>query len=219
MNDLNFLTMLIRKKLNMYIPNNLKMNELSVAHDFIDEFGFGLMVSSTLTGTHIPFVLHRAEGEQGTLYAHCAKANKHWQELDKAQVLVVFTGPHSYISPSWYAQAPAVPTWNYTAVHAYGTVSMLSANETLEAVEEVVHKYEPELLIKRDIITDEYRDKLLSGIVGFKIVLSNIEGKLKLGQHRKVEDQLGVFNALANSKSLDSNALANYMNKLKLGIG
>ncbi|MBD5770354.1 FMN-binding negative transcriptional regulator [Marinomonas colpomeniae] len=203
----------------MYIPNNIKMDDLFVAHDFIEEFGFGLIVSSSLTGTHIPFVLHKNEGEKGTLYSHCAKANPHWKELDKAEVLIVFTGPHSYISPSWYAKSPGVPTWNYSAVHAYGVVSLLNDNETLEAVEEVVHKYEPALLAKRDIITDEFRDKLLSGVVGFKIELSRIEGKLKLGQQRAKEDQVGVFNALSNSKNLDDLALANYMEKLNVGIG
>ena len=111
----------------------------------------------------------RNEGEKGILYTHCAKANSHWKELDQTEVLVVFTGPHSYISPSWYAQSPGVPTWNCSGVHAYGVVSLLNDSDTLDAVEEVVNKYEPELLIKRDIITDEFRDKLLSGIVGFKM--------------------------------------------------
>ncbi|GAA5141764.1 FMN-binding negative transcriptional regulator [Thalassotalea piscium] len=203
----------------MYIPNHIKMDDLSSTHNFIDEFGFGLIVSSSLTGTHIPFVLHKNEGEKGTLYTHCAKANPHWKELDKTEVLIVFTGPHSYISPSWYAKSPGVPTWNYSAVHVYGIVSLLNDNETLDAVEEVVHKYEPELLVKRDIITNEFRDKLLSGIVGFKIELSRIEGKLKLGQQRTKEDQIGVFNALSNSDDLDNIALANHMKKLNLGIG
>ena len=195
------------------------MDNLSVTHDFIDEFSFGLIISSSLTGTHIPFVLHRNEGESGTLYTHCAKANSHWKELDQAEVLVVFTGPHSYISPSRYAQSPGVPTWNYAAVHAYGVVSLLNDSDTLDAVEEVVNKYEPELLIKRDIITDEFRDKLLSGIVGFKIEITKIEGKLKLGQQRKKEDQIGVHNALSNSNNLDKLALAKYMTKLNVGIG
>lgn len=203
----------------MYIPSNFKMDDLSIAHDFINEFGFGVIVSKSLTGTHIPFVLHRNEGEKGTLYTHCAKANSHWRELDDTEVLIIFTGPHSYISPSWYAQSPGVPTWNYAAVHVYGKVSILNGNETLEAVEEIVQKYEPELLVKRDIVTNEFRDKLLSGIVGLKIELSKIEGKLKLGQQRKKEDQIGVYTALSNSQNLDDLALANYMQKLNVGIG
>lgn len=203
----------------MFISKHNKMDNLSVAHDFIDEFSFGLVVSNSLTGTHLPFVLHKNEGKMGTLYTHCAKANSHWKELDNSEVLIVFTGPHSYISPSWYAKSPGVPTWNYSAVHVHGTVSLLNDSETLDAVEEVVHKYEPELLVKRDIVTPEFRDKLLSGIVGFKIELSTIEGTLKLGQQRTKEDQIGVFKALSNANDLGSRALANYMNKINLGVG
>ncbi len=195
------------------------MKELSEAHDFIDELGFGVIVSSSLNGTHIPFVLHRTEGENGVLYSHCAKVNPHWKELEGTEALIIFTGPHSYISPSWYAQSPAVPTWNYAAVHAYGKVSLLNGQQTLDVVEEVVDKYEPELLVKRDVITDEFRDKLLSGIVGFKVELSNVEGKLKLGQQRKTDDQVGVYNALKNSDDLAAQSLVQYMAKKSLGTG
>lgn len=153
------------------------------------------------------------------LYSHCAKANPHWKELENAEVLIIFSGPHSYISPSWYAQAPAVPTWNYAAVHAYGNVTLLNDKQTLEAVEEVVHQYEPALLEERAIITDEFRDKLLAGIVGIKIELSRIDGKLKLGQLRKKEDQEGVYTALSQSNHLADQALAQYMKKLNLGTG
>ncbi|MBU2864962.1 FMN-binding negative transcriptional regulator [Reinekea forsetii] len=203
----------------MYTPNRLKINELSDKHDFIEEFGFGLIVSGSLTGTHLPFVLHRNEGDQGVLYAHCAKANPHWKELDNAEVLIVFTGPHSYISPSWYAKAPGVPTWNYAAVHAYGVVALLNRDDTLSAVEEVVHKYEPALLENRNIVTNEYRDKLLAAIVGFKIELTSIEGKIKLGQQRSKEDQQGVYKALSGSSDLEQKALANYMQRLGVGLG
>ncbi|WP_372743221.1 FMN-binding negative transcriptional regulator, partial [Neptunomonas sp.] len=73
------------------------------------------------------------------------------------------------MSPSWYAQSPAVPTWNYVAVHAYGVASLLDGKQTLEAVEQVVGQYEPGLLLEKNIITDEFRDKMLPGIVGLKV--------------------------------------------------
>ena len=203
----------------MYIPGNMKMDDLSTAHDFIDEFGFGVIVSDSLTGTHLPFVLHRDEGDNGVLYSHCAKANPHWKELDNKEVLIIFSGPHSYISPSWYAQSPAVPTWNYAAVHAYGVVSLLDDKQTLDAVEEVVGQYEPGLLLEKNIITDEFRDKMLPGIVGLKVELSHIEGKLKLGQLRKKEDQVGVYNALTQSGNPEDQVLAHYMKKINLGTG
>lgn len=203
----------------MYIPSKMKMNDLATAHDFIDDFGFGVIVSDSLTGTHIPFILKRNEGGYGVLYSHCAKANPHWKELQNAEVLIIFSGPHSYISPSWYAESPAVPTWNYAAVHAYGTATLLDEQQTLTAVNAVVHKYEPALLENREIITDEYRDKLLAGIVGIKIELTRIDGKQKLGQLRKPEDQTGVYQALVQSIKPEDQALAQYMKKVHLGTG
>lgn len=197
----------------MYIPNKFKMTDITQQHEFIEEFGFGVMISACggLSATHLPFVLIRGESEHGTLYAHCARANPLWKDLQGQNVLVIFTGPHAYISPSWYTSKPAVPTWNYTAVHAYGVVSLLNAQDTLIAVDQVTHKYEPRLLIDRDIVTDQIKRKLLAGIVGFKIELTKIEGKAKLGQNRSKEDQTGVYNALNNSKDLNNLALAKYI--------
>lgn len=190
------------------------MQDKAEKHRFINNFGFGVIVSGSLTGTHLPFYLCTEEGEIGALYSHFARANPHWKELQSAQVLIIFSGPHSYISPSWYSQTPAVPTWNYAAVHAYGVVSLLDDGQTIEAVENITCKYEPELLITKDILTDAYRDKLLSGIVGFKVELTHLEGQSKIGQNKKKQDQVQVFNALSNSNNLDSLALASYMRSL-----
>ena len=111
-----------------------------------------------------------------------------------------------------------MPTWNYTAVHAYGVVSLLNAQDTLIAVDQVVHKYEPQLLVDRDIVTDQIKQQMLAGIVGFKIELTKIEGKLKLGQNRSKEDQSGVYKTLSNSQDLSDLALAKYMYKQNIGV-
>lgn len=204
----------------MYIPNTFKMPEISDKHQFIEKYGFGVVVSADngLSATHLPFILHADEGQKGVLYAHCAKANPHWKNLAGQDVLVIFTGPHSYISPSWYVNKPAVPTWNYTAVHAYGVASLLNSQETLKAVDQVVEKYEPQLLVDRDIVTDQIKQKMLAGIVGFKIELTKLEGQLKLGQNKSKEDQVAIYNALNSSDNFDSLALVNYMQAHKIGL-
>ncbi|WP_293748042.1 FMN-binding negative transcriptional regulator [uncultured Paraglaciecola sp.] len=204
----------------MFTPNKFKMNEITDKHEFIQEYGFGVVISADngLSATHLPFVLKADEGEKGVLYAHCAKANSHWHTLEGQNVLVIFTGPHAYISPSWYKTQPAVPTWNYTAVHAYGVASLLNPQETLTAVDEVVKKYEPQLLVSRDIVTDQIKQKLLAGIVGFKVELTTIEGQLKLGQNRSQEDQAGIYKTLSNSQNLSDLALAKYMYKQNIGV-
>ena len=200
----------------MFIPRSMQMADSEAAYAFIDEFNFGVMVSEDLQATHLPFVQNR---ERGEIYGHCARANPHWRKLEGQQVLITFSGPHSYISPVWYGRAPAVPTWNYTAVHAYGTVSLLGAEQTLEVVEQLVHKHEPELLEDRALITDEYRDRLLSGLVGFKVVLSHLEGKLKLGQEKASAEQAGVYAALSASGNLQDQLLARYMQRISKGTG
>lgn len=204
----------------MFTPNKFKMTDTTDKHEFIQEYGFGVVISADngLSATHLPFVLKVNEGEQGVLYAHCAKANTHWNTLQGQNVLVIFTGPHAYISPSWYKTQPAVPTWNYTAVHAYGVASLLNPQDTLKAVDEVVKKYEPQLLVSRDIVTDQIKHKLLAGIVGFKVELTTIEGQLKLGQNRSQEDQAGIYKTLSNSQDLSDLALAKYMYKQNIGV-
>ncbi|GAC19313.1 FMN-binding negative transcriptional regulator [Paraglaciecola arctica] len=200
----------------MFVPNKFNMQEIADKHRFIAEFGFGVMISSedNLSATHLPFVLQTDEGEQGVLYAHCAKANPHWKSIEAAKVLVIFSGPHSYISPSWYTTKPAVPTWNYAAVHAYGIASLLDPQETLKVVNQVVEKYEPQLLIDQDIVTEPFKHQMLAAIVGFKIELTKLEGQLKLGQNRSKNDQAGIYDALNRSSSYEDLALAKYMQKL-----
>lgn len=125
----------------------------------------------------------------------------------------------SLYSPTWHNQSPAVPTWNYAAVHSYDKVSLLDAAETFTIVQEVIEQYEPELLIKRDIVTDKLRDPLLSAVVGFKVELSKIEGKLKLGQHRKKSDQIGVYHAPKNAPDLKRQCLTEFMDIHSIGNG
>ncbi len=203
----------------MYVPANMKMESTENTHAFIDEFGFGLIVSSDLSATHLPFILNKEQGENGVLYSHFARANPQWKALDGKDVLIVFNGPHAYISPSWYARSPAVPTWNYAAVHVYGRVEMLGAEHALEVVELAVNKYEPSLLVERNILTDDFRDKLLAGIVAFSVNISKVEAKLKLGQHREYEDQKGVAEGLERAGDHDSLGLLNYMRAKNIGIG
>lgn len=148
-----------------------------------------------------------------------AKANSHHKELQGQRILVIFNGPHAYISPCWYASQPAVPTWNYIAVHCYGKFELLSDDDNQSAMEELVSKYEPSLLDNPEIMPADYQQRLRQAVVGFKVVVDEILAKEKLGQHRKQEDQQGVYAALQNSPSADARLLAAYMQKRHKGTG
>jgi transcriptional regulator len=197
----------------------MKMESTEDAHEFIDEFSFGIVISKSLEGTHLPYILNKEEGEFGTLYGHIAKANPQWKRLSGKEVLVIFSGPDAYISPTWYATSSAAPTWNYAAVHVYGVAEILNTTQTREVVEQTVYKFEPSLLVERKILTNELLEKLLPGIVGFKITISRIEGKLKLGQQRTSEDQRGVVEGLQSVNSHRAQALVHYMLGKGVGIG
>ncbi|EAQ65502.1 transcriptional repressor of sporulation and degradative enzyme production [Marinomonas sp. MED121] len=217
----------------MYTPKNLAMEDTAQIHAFIKAHSFGVLIFDTaaknnekahetnLNGTHLPFLL---DEKQNLLYSHMARANPHWKSLEGTEVLIIFSGPHAYISPTWYAHSPAVPTWNYAAVHAYGKVSLLNDDDTLSVIDDKLKTYKPSLLKTneegiKEPVTDEFKHKLLSAIVGFKIEITKLEGKLKLGQHRPKADQEGVYKALSESPRLDDQALALYMEKMAIGCG
>jgi transcriptional regulator len=198
----------------MYTPDHFKIHNESDIHDFIERFDFGLVVSPSLNATHIPLLLQRKENLHGTLYGHVARVNPHWKEMERAEVVAIFTGPHGFISPIWYQDKPAVPTWNYTSVHAFGKVSLLSDVETEETINATLGRYEPALLEDNEVLTDEHKHKLLTGIVGFKIEIDRLEGKAKLSQNRSNADRKGVIRHLVASGDPMSLALAEMMEQL-----
>lgn len=202
----------------MYIPENMAM-EADVVTKFIADHGFGVMVSPSLEATHLPLLFERGEGDRGTLYGHLAKANRQWEGLEGRRVLVVFSGPHSYISPTWYERGPAVPTWNYAAVHCYGIFERLDEKQTARALEGLMDRHEPLVAADAVLMPDEFRRKLGRAVVGFRIVVDEIQAKEKLGQHRSRGDQRGVYEALGKSGDGGANALADYMKKRDLGTG
>ena len=197
----------------------MEMAGVEAIRTFISSYGFGTLVSAELTATHLPLIYEPNDGKHGCLYGHFARANLHSEEVVNQRVLVIFNGPHSYISPSWYSSKPAVPTWNYAAVHCYGALELLSDEENERAMNQLVAKYEPELLDASEIMPLDYQSKLRQAVVGFKIIVDEIQAKEKLGQHRKLEDQKGVFSALNRSNHPDEAALSAYMKKRGLGIG
>lgn len=203
----------------MYIPHKMAMSDEDDTGRFIAAYPFGLMVSPSLAATHLPFILDQQEGEKGALYGHIARANPQWKELAGQRVLVVFSGPHAYISPRWYPPKEAVPTWNYVAVHCYGVVELLEAAATHEMMMRMLDTFEQGLSGDITLMPEAYMSRQLQGIVGFKIYLDDVQGKEKLGQHRSQEDQQGVFAALSESDRRDDRQLAEYMQMRDAGTG
>lgn len=198
----------------MYVPRHFREDRLDVLHAIIEENSFATLVSSSPDGiiaTHIPFLLRRSGGEYGTLRGHVARANPHWEHLAQGESAVIFLGSHAYVSPAWYASTDRVPTWNYVAVHAYGTPRLIEDDQVLrELVADTVRRYEDAFERPWDLssITEEKLPALLRGIVGFEIPIRRIDGKRKLGQNRSRADREGMVSGLRAYGGASGDAIA-----------
>lgn len=184
----------------MYTPAHFQIDDLGTLHAFIQRHSFATLVSpegGVPQATHLPFLLNPT---QNTLISHMARANPQWRHFTSSEVLVIFTGPHAYISPAWYATQPAVPTWNYTAVHAYGIPRIVTQHDRFaQMLHDLVEFYESGRPDRwNGQLPPEFRDGLMKGIVGLEIQITRLEGKFKLSQNRP-QDAPGVIAMLEKS--------------------
>lgn len=202
----------------MYTPRLNRVDDLPTMQDFMQAFNFALLVTiqdNRPVATALPFMLDRERGKYGTLIAHIARANPQWKHFaDGSEVLVIFQGHDSYVSPYWYSTHPSVPTWNYMTVHAYGVPHIVEGESAmLEVLRRLVDHHEseyPEPWRMEDMPPD-YQDSNLKAIVAFEIEITQLEGKFKLSQNRSVEDQTGVIEGLSASPRPNEVAIANEM--------
>ena len=190
----------------MYIPSHFAENDAQRLQDFMRQHSFATLVTThegAPFASHLPLMLESEIGTHGALLGHMARANPQWQDLAAgAEVLVVFQGEHAYVSPAWYDSHPmSVPTWNYMAVHAYGTARILSESELENALLQLTDEHEKSLPQPWKLeLTQMMRERLLGAIVGFEITLNRVEGKFKLSQNRSEQDQRNVMEKLAQSE-------------------
>jgi transcriptional regulator len=182
----------------MYVPKHFAVDDLNSQHDLIDACDFGVVVSQGPDGlfaTHIPLMLKRGEGRLGTLYGHVARANPH-VKLFGSEALVVFSGPHAYVSPTWYSdRAKNVPTWNYVAVHCYGT-PVVHEREVHAHLDQMVGRYEGGDGWSFGELAPQMQETMPRGIVAFRMEISRIEGKAKLSQNKPREERVRVMEGL-----------------------
>jgi len=201
----------------MYIPPAFRVEDAAKLAALIQRHSFATLIThadGAPFASHLPMLYRPEAGPHGTLISHLARANPQWQHFAHGpEALAIFHGPHSYISPSWYQAELAVPTWNYAAVHAYGVPSIITDHDRIVALlDELIATYEAAFPKPwPGQLPDEYRDKMIQGIVAFEIPITRLEGKFKLGQNRPVADVQNVHAALSASADADSRALAEFM--------
>jgi transcriptional regulator len=207
----------------MYLPTPFAEPNLARLHDLIEGRVFGLLIvirDGVPDVAHIPFVLDRGEGSQGTLRGHFARPNPIWRAFDgAAEARAVFSGPDTYISPDWYVSRHQVPTWNYIAVHAWGRPRVLEdAADVRRVLDDLSARNEARIAGKKpwtvDKLPAETYDKMTRGIVAFAMPIDRIEGKWKLNQNRTEADRRGVIAHLEASADANARAIAAAMRAL-----
>jgi len=201
----------------IYLPPAFTEARPAVLIDHIERHDFGLLVSHGAAGivaSHIPFLVER-QGEELHLLGHLARPNPQVEELRRGEeALAIFTGPHAYISPGWYAGGPSVPTWNYVDVHAYGTLRLIEEGAWLRRfLRRLTDRHEaanPEPWRMQEL-PEAYFDGMLKGIVGLDITVTRLEGKYKLSQNRPAVDRPRVIAALEHRGDADALAVARLM--------
>jgi transcriptional regulator len=198
----------------MYIPAANRVHDPAKIDEFIHAHGFATLISHGPQGpwgSHLPF-LYDEGPDGGRLRCHMARGNEQWHHFEThPEVLCIFMGPHAYVSPSWYVAKVAVPTWNYAAVHAYGTARMEDDAFLRQTIEDTTTKYEAKMPNPWKMpIPEDYIASMMRAIVGFSIRITRVEAKFKLGQGRSKEDQAGVLAGLEASGSLEGLALARF---------
>ena len=199
----------------MYVPAAFAQTDTAKLHEFMRHHSFAILTThgeDGLVASHLPVLLDADTGRYGHLLGHMARANPQWKSV-LGEALVVFSGPHTYVSPAWYEEGGTVPTWNYVAVHAYGTFQIVEDRHgLLEILRLSVTTYEAPR--SEPWAFDEsapHVEGLLKAIVGFRIEISRLEGKWKLSQNHPERRRRKVIRALEAQSDADSQAIAALM--------
>jgi transcriptional regulator len=195
----------------MYSPPYNRIEERRELLEFMRANSFALLVTATggtPVASHLPVTV--ADGDAGiVIHSHMAKNNPQWQEFFDDEVLVVFAGPHAYVSPRWYEEEERVPTWNYAAAHAYGKVKLTGERKAKHGAQrELVAQLDPQWLPKFDALRPEYVENMLNGIVTFDIAVTRLETRWKLSQNRGRREQELIAAQLESSDDPSVRALA-----------
>ncbi|MDH5159497.1 FMN-binding negative transcriptional regulator [Heyndrickxia oleronia] len=199
----------------MFIPKYYKVTDFEKIKEFINANSFGTVVTTEKgkpIATHIPLHLNK-NGEEYYITGHIAYGNRQWRTFDTCEeVLVIYQGPHAYISSSWYGHEN-VPTWNYQAVHIYGKATILEEEELKDDLAQLLKKYEKhrKAPILWDNLSSQLLEREIKGIVGFKIKINEIQAADKLSQNRNEGDYLSIIKHLKKEENPMSQQVADIM--------
>jgi len=198
----------------MYIPNHYKADNKEDTLAFMQRFNFATIVTSVNEvpiATHLPFVISESNNEI-ILTSHFAAGNPQWKDIEDKENLVIFSEPHAYISPDHYDKKENVPTWNYISVHAYGKATILSEEEDVFMVLEIMmDSFDANYKAQWKELSMEYKSSMAKGIVAFTIQVSKLDSKEKLSQNKSQNERNSIISSLSESEDMNESTLADYM--------
>jgi transcriptional regulator len=203
----------------VYLPPHFTETREAVLLEHIERHDFGLLVTQGASGpggliaSQMPFLVERRDGKL-YLLGHLARPNPQAADIENGEALAIFTGPHAYISPSWYATGPAVPTWNYATVHAYGVARLMADKDWLSQFLRRLserHEAREALPWRMQDQPEAFLNGMLNGIVGFEIAVTRLDGKFKLSQNRPAADRPRIAAALEERDDAESHGVARLM--------
>jgi transcriptional regulator len=205
----------------VYIPEFNRQEDRATILAFMRANPFAILVSNVdgiPFATHLPLLIEEA-GDQIIIQGHMAKANAHWKSMKEIEEsLIIFHGPHAYISPTLYEHRESVPTWNYAAVHVYGEPTLFTDEESLRAtLHRMIDTFESSYMAQWSELSGEYQSRMMKHIVGFNIKVKRLEGKFKLSQNRTKGEQARVIQALNQSEDSNISGVAQLMQQEGLG--
>lgn len=198
----------------MYIPRHFLATDQEELIAFMQKYSFATLVSAENNiplATHLPFLVRKID-DRIILSSHFARANPQASSITGADILVIFSEPHAYISPRYYEKEENVPTWNYLAVHAYGRAAIIDDEAgKLSLMERTISNYEVEYLDQWSRLSDAYKIRMLKGIVAFDVVVSDLQGKKKLSQNKTAVERENIIGAFSQSTDSNEVQIAEYM--------
>ncbi|MGB0670608.1 MAG: FMN-binding negative transcriptional regulator [Rhodospirillales bacterium] len=194
----------------MFVPAAFAVTDRQKALGFVDAWPFAVLVAGgdSLEAVHLPLL---RDGNR--LLGHVARVNPIWRRFEAgASALAAFSGPHGYVSPTWYTSRAQVPTWNYMAVHVSGPVALLDAEDARASMVHFVSTFETGPGAWRlDEVPGERLDAMLKAIVAFEMKIETLEAKAKLSQNKTEADRAGVMAGLRETGDGEAHALADAM--------
>jgi transcriptional regulator len=200
----------------MYIPKMNAMTDHDEVVAFMKQFSFATIITAKENlpvATHLPFLVS-VRNDKIILTSHFAKANEQWPAVVENKVLVIFTEPHAYISPKNYDKELNVPTWNYISVHAYGQGKLIAqTGKVIEILEATIGNYELAYMQQWNSLPEDFKLKMIKGIVAFEIEVTELQAKKKLSQNKTESEQRRIISSLSGSSNDNERHIADYMKR------